>query len=71
MEMVGGGVGFISSEFTIITGLRMAKKLAALDVNKCIGCMECMFACSRRVGKCGFDKSAIKVRSAGGNDIYS
>jgi Fe-S-cluster-containing dehydrogenase component len=44
----------------------MAKKLAALDVNKCIGCMECMFACSRRVGRGGVDKSAINVRSAGG-----
>ncbi|HJH25796.1 MAG TPA: [Fe-S]-binding protein [Methanophagales archaeon] len=28
--------------------------------------MECMFACSRRVGRGGFDKSAIRVRSAGG-----
>jgi len=44
----------------------MAKKLAALDVNKCIGCMECMFACSRRAGRGGFDKSAVRVRSAGG-----
>lgn len=44
----------------------MAKKLAALDVNNCIGCMECMFACSRRVGRIGLDKSAIRVRSAGG-----
>lgn len=44
----------------------MAKKLATLDVNKCIGCMECMFACSRRVGRGGFDNSAIRVRSAGG-----
>lgn len=44
----------------------MAKKVAALDANKCIGCMECMFACSRRVGRGGFDKSAIFVRSAGG-----
>ncbi|MFZ2071362.1 MAG: 4Fe-4S binding protein [Halobacteriota archaeon] len=44
----------------------MAKKLAVLDVNKCIGCMECMFACSRRVGRVGLDKSAIRVRSAGG-----
>lgn len=43
----------------------MVKKLAALDVNKCIGCMECMFARSRRVGRGGFDKSAIRVRSAG------
>ena len=43
----------------------MAKKLATLDMNKCIGCMECMFACSRRVGRGGFDKSAIRVRSAG------
>jgi ferredoxin len=44
----------------------MVKKLAVLDVNKCIGCMECMFACTRRVGRAGFDKSAIRVRSAGG-----
>ena len=43
----------------------MVKKLATLDMNKCIGCMECMFACSRRVGRGGFDKSAISVRSAG------
>ncbi|MBN1454914.1 MAG: 4Fe-4S binding protein [Methanomicrobia archaeon] len=28
--------------------------------------MECMFACSRRVGRGGMNKSAINVRSAGG-----
>jgi carbon-monoxide dehydrogenase iron sulfur subunit len=44
----------------------MTKKLAVLDVNKCIGCMECMFACSRRAGRGGFNESAIRVRSAGG-----
>jgi carbon-monoxide dehydrogenase iron sulfur subunit len=44
----------------------MVKRLAVLDVNKCIGCMECMFACTRREGRAGFDKSAIRVRSAGG-----
>ncbi len=45
---------------------KMAKKLVTVDVNKCIGCMECMFACSRRVGKGGFKDSAIRVKSAGG-----
>ncbi len=44
----------------------MVKKLAVLDVNQCIGCMECMFACTRREGRAGVDKSAIRVRSAGG-----
>ncbi len=44
----------------------MTKRLVPIDVNKCIGCMECMFACSRRLGRGGLVDSAIRVRSAGG-----
>ena len=29
----------------------MAKRLSVLDVNRCVGCQACMFACVRRLGK--------------------
>ena len=41
-------------------------RLAVLDTDKCVGCQACMFACSRRFGHGGLDKSAIHVRSLGG-----
>lgn len=37
-----------------------------MDVNRCVGCQLCMFACSRKKGFGGFSKSAIMVRSVGG-----
>ena len=42
------------------------KRLAVIDVNRCVGCQLCMFACNRRFGNGGLAKSAIMVRSAGG-----
>jgi len=42
------------------------KKLEVLDVNRCVGCQCCMFACARRSGDAGLSKTAIHVRSAGG-----
>ena len=42
------------------------KKLLVVDVNKCVGCQSCMFACARRYGEAGLLKSAIWVHSAGG-----
>jgi Fe-S-cluster-containing dehydrogenase component len=42
------------------------KRLFVLDVDLCVGCQCCMFACSRRFGEAGLAKSAIHVRSAGG-----
>lgn len=44
----------------------MVKRLAILDANRCVGCQLCMLACSRRLGFAGYEKSAIRVRSAGG-----
>jgi Fe-S-cluster-containing dehydrogenase component len=41
-------------------------RLVITDVNKCVGCMSCMFACSRRFGEGGLAKSAIHVSSIGG-----
>lgn len=46
--------------------LKITRKFAVLDIDKCIGCMECMFACSRRFGEIGFNRSSIRIRSAGG-----
>ena len=44
----------------------MAKRLAVLDVERCVGCQACMFACARRMGEGGLAASCIGVRSAGG-----
>ena len=44
----------------------MVKRLAVLDVDKCVGCQSCMFACTRRFGIAGLAKSAIHIRSTGG-----
>ncbi len=44
----------------------MAKRLALLDKERCVGCQSCMFACARRPGVGGLGASSIWVRSAGG-----
>jgi len=41
-------------------------KLTVVDVQKCIGCQLCMFACSRKSGQVGFSASSIEIKSAGG-----
>jgi Fe-S-cluster-containing dehydrogenase component len=41
-------------------------KLLIVDVDRCVGCMSCMFACSRRFGEGGLAKSAIHISSVGG-----
>ncbi len=42
------------------------KKLSIVDVNRCVGCMLCVFACARRFGESGVAKAAIRVSSVGG-----
>ena len=44
----------------------MAKRLAVVDAERCVGCQACMFACARRVGEGGLAASCIGVHSAGG-----
>jgi carbon-monoxide dehydrogenase iron sulfur subunit len=44
----------------------MAKRLSVIDVDRCVGCQACMFACARRGGQGGLAGSCIRVRSAGG-----
>jgi len=44
----------------------MPKRLSVIDVDRCVGCQSCMFACTRRTGQAGLDASCIHVRSAGG-----
>jgi len=44
----------------------MAKRLAVVDVDRCVGCQACMFACTRRSGLGGAATARIGVRSAGG-----
>lgn len=44
----------------------MVKRLAILDVERCVGCQSCMFACVRRTGHGGLEGTCIHVQSAGG-----
>jgi Fe-S-cluster-containing dehydrogenase component len=42
------------------------KRLSVIDIDRCVGCQSCMFACVRRTGHGGLAGSCIGVRSAGG-----
>lgn len=45
----------------------MSYRVSVINIERCIGCYSCMFACSRlRFGEASLAKSAIQVRSAGG-----
>ena len=44
----------------------MAKRLSVADIDRCIGCQACMFACARRLGVGGIEGSCIGIHSAGG-----
>jgi carbon-monoxide dehydrogenase iron sulfur subunit len=44
----------------------MAKRLSVIDIDRCVGCQSCMFACARRTGAGGVAESRIQVRSDGG-----
>lgn len=41
-------------------------RLKVLDVERCVGCQLCMFACQRRLGLGGVSQAAIFPRSRGG-----
>ena len=44
----------------------VSNRLSVVDVDLCVGCQCCMFACTRRFAEAGISKSAIHVKSAGG-----
>lgn len=44
----------------------MTKRLAVVDVDLCVGCQSCMFACNRRFAEGGLARSAIHIQSVGG-----
>ena len=41
-------------------------RLNVKDVDRCIGCQSCIFACVRRYGEAGLARTSIGVRSIGG-----
>lgn len=42
------------------------RRLAVIDMDRCVGCQSCMFACNRRHGTGGLARSAIHISSVGG-----
>ncbi len=44
----------------------MVKRVSVIDVERCVGCQACMFACTRRFGVGGTGDARIMVRSVGG-----
>lgn len=44
----------------------MPKRLSVIDIDRCVGCQSCMFACARRPGQGGLANAALLVRSDGG-----
>jgi carbon-monoxide dehydrogenase iron sulfur subunit len=44
----------------------MAKRLSVVDVDRCVGCQSCMFACVRRLSQGGLEGTCIHIQSAGG-----
>jgi anaerobic carbon-monoxide dehydrogenase iron sulfur subunit len=44
----------------------MPKRLSVIDIDRCVGCQSCMFACARRPGQGGLADAALLVRSDGG-----
>jgi len=46
--------------------MNMPKRLVIKDIEKCVGCGLCMFACSRRHGEMGNDYSGILPVSLSG-----
>ena len=41
-------------------------RIEVLDTERCVGCQNCMFACTRRQGEGGLAKTCIGVKSIGG-----
>ena len=41
----------------------MPKRLSVVDIDLCVGCQSCMFACNRRFAEAGLARSAIKIQS--------
>lgn len=41
-------------------------RLSVVDTERCVGCQNCMFACTRKDGVGGLGRTRIHVRSVGG-----
>lgn len=47
-------------------GETMAKRLSVVDMDRCVGCQSCMFACVRRLSQGGLEGTCLHIHSAGG-----
>jgi len=57
----------VAKDTSARAGPKMRRRLKVAHPERCIGCLGCMFACSRtRTGTVSLDRSAIKVQTQGG-----
>jgi len=62
-----GGAGGEAEGGKPTLGKRKKRRLKVAHPERCIGCLSCMFACSRiNAGRASPDRSAIKVKTQGG-----
>lgn len=67
MRKAEGEAGSVSKGGEPEKTKRKRRRLKVAHPERCIGCLSCMFACSRiNTGRASLDRSAIKVKTQGG-----